>query len=197
MLVYFDNLGYHNWASDVRQNLYENGFGYVWEAQNVVNPKMFLIQYVQKLKDQAMQCWSARCAETSKLCHYINFKQCFGAEKYIKVIDFDKFRKCLAKFRCSSHNLMIKKGRHFNIDKEYRVCIYCETTIENKFHFMIECPLYAYLRSKYLPDFYFRYPNIQNFYDLMSSENEEIIRNVSMYIYYYLKEREEFISMSE
>jgi hypothetical protein len=120
----------------------------VWEAQNVVNPKMFLSQYVQKLKDQAMQCCSARCAETSKLCHYINLKQCFGAEKYTKVIDFDKFRKCLANFRCSSHNLMFEKGRQFNIDKEYRVCIYCETVIENEIHLMSLYPLYANLRTQ-------------------------------------------------
>jgi hypothetical protein len=39
---------------------------------------------------------------------------------------------------------------------------------------MIVCPLYANLRSKYLPDYYFRYPNIQKFYDLMSCENEDI-----------------------
>jgi hypothetical protein len=31
----------------------------------------------------------------------------------------------------------------------------------------------------------------------MSNENEDIIRNVSMYIYYSFKVREEFISISE
>jgi hypothetical protein len=36
ILFYFDNLGYHNWASDVRLHLYENAFGFVLEAQNVV-----------------------------------------------------------------------------------------------------------------------------------------------------------------
>ena len=41
MLMYFDNLGFNNWASDVRLNLYRNGFGYVWEEQIVISPKLF------------------------------------------------------------------------------------------------------------------------------------------------------------
>ena len=54
MLLYYDRIGYKNWVTNVRCNLYTNGFGYIWEAQNVVNPKLFLLQYVQKLKDQFM-----------------------------------------------------------------------------------------------------------------------------------------------
>ena len=35
MLVYYDNLGYENWVTDVKRNLYSNGIGYIWEAQNL------------------------------------------------------------------------------------------------------------------------------------------------------------------
>lgn len=195
MLMYYDNLGYNNWVSDVRDNLYSNGFGYIWEAQNVINPKMFLLQYVQKLTDQALQDWNARCRENSKLCHYINFKQCFKVEKYINAIDVDKFRRCFANFRSSAHNLMIEKGRHFNITREDRVCIYCETVIEDEYHFMIICPLYSNLRSMYLPVYYFQYPSVEKFYDLMSTENVSLLRNLSMYIYNSFKEREQLMKI--
>ena len=50
MLVYYDRLGYKNWVTDVRLNLYTNGFGYLWEAQKNFNRKYFLSEYEQRLK---------------------------------------------------------------------------------------------------------------------------------------------------
>lgn len=38
----FDRLGYVNWVTLVRQNLYENSFDYVWEAQFIENQTQFL-----------------------------------------------------------------------------------------------------------------------------------------------------------
>jgi hypothetical protein len=70
------------------------------KEQSTSDFKMFSFyddsQDVQKLKDQAMQCWSARCAETRNLCHYINFKHflsVLGLKNILKFKDFDKFRK--------------------------------------------------------------------------------------------------------
>ena len=36
----------------VRKNLYSNGFGYVWEAQNVDSEALFLSKYLLRIKDQ-------------------------------------------------------------------------------------------------------------------------------------------------
>jgi len=33
-----------------------NGFGYIWMTQNVTNEACFLSEYVQRLKDQYVQC---------------------------------------------------------------------------------------------------------------------------------------------
>ena len=47
------------------------------------------------------------------------------AEKYL-LLDLSYLgRKTIAKFRCSSHNLMIEKSRHLHIDREYRFCPFC------------------------------------------------------------------------
>lgn len=55
MLKVYDNLGYVNWATNVRLNLYKNGFGYIWESQCVVDKEIFLCDYKQRLKDQYIQ----------------------------------------------------------------------------------------------------------------------------------------------
>ena len=41
MLLYYDNNGYENWVSCVKHNLYQNGFGYVWESQGNINQKLY------------------------------------------------------------------------------------------------------------------------------------------------------------
>jgi len=70
MLMYYDSLGYCNWVTDVRNALYSNGFGYVWEAQAVVNEKLFLECYVRELKKQNIVNWRARC-EHYKECYLL------------------------------------------------------------------------------------------------------------------------------
>ena len=45
MLFYYDNIGCTNWVPHCRKHVYENGYGYVWEQQEVAQPEMFLSEY--------------------------------------------------------------------------------------------------------------------------------------------------------
>ena len=87
-----------------------------------------------------------------------------------------KFRAYLARFRSSSHSLMREKGRHLNIDKHFRTCIYCETQIEDKYHFVIVCPLYAEIRSKYIPLNFIQNPNAHKYAKLFSNSSTDVLR---------------------
>ena len=52
--------------------------------------------------------------------------------------------------RCSSHKLMIEKGR-----KDQRVCSMCNSNdTEDEFLFILRCPAYNDLRKKYLKQRY-------------------------------------------
>lgn len=90
---------------------------------------------------------------------------------------------------------MIEKGRHFSIVREEPVCVYCETAIEDEYHFMFICPLYSNLRSMYLPVYYAQHPSVEIFYDLMSTENVSLIQNLSMYTYKSFKESDQLMKM--
>ena len=195
MLLYFDDIGHTNWVTYVRKHLYLNGFGYVWNNQYVENSNAFLTIYTQRITDQFKQSWSTSCCSNSKLSHYVNYKKDLKVEPYIFNIDVNKFRSCLASFRSSSHSLMIEKGRHFGIPREFRTCFYCENCIEDEFHFVMTCPVYSEVRMKYIPNVYLTNANEESFYSLMSSSDRQIIRNIAMYIFYAFKERDRHLEI--
>jgi len=80
---------------------------------------------MQCIKDQYVQHWHASCLRNKKLDHYVNYENMFQTERYITAIDIYKFRSCLAKFRTSNSCVMIEIGRYYNIDENYRICVYC------------------------------------------------------------------------
>ena len=152
---------------------------------------------MNRLKEQYIQNWRSTLENNRKLNYYKEFKQNFCRELYITAIDISKFRKSIAMFRCSSHSLMIEKGRHFNISKEFRNCVYCECYIEDEHHFLLICPLYENLRYKYIPQHFTHNINHYSFINLMSTENAETIRNLAMYIYFAFKLRNDFLMGKE
>ena len=197
MLKYYDSIGHKNWVSDVKHVLYSKGYGFIWESQNVSDEKKILLNFVNRLKDQYIQNWRSNLETNHKLNYYKDFKQIFCQEIYITAIDISKFRKALAMFRSSSHTLMIERGRHFNISRDFRNCVYCECYIEDEFHFLMVCPLYENLRKEYLPVYYTQNRNRHNFINLMQTGNTQIIRNMAMFLYYAFKQRHEFLSGEE
>jgi hypothetical protein len=49
-------------------------------------------------------------------------------------------RKSLTKFRISSHQLMIEKGRHYGIPREERLCPHGDLNeVEDEIHFIFSC----------------------------------------------------------
>ena len=70
-------------------------------------------------------------------------------EEYLEETNF-KWRKNIAKIRCSSHILEIEKGRHKNKPRHERLCTSCSLNqVETEEHFLTKCPKYEALRDKY------------------------------------------------
>ena len=71
----------------------------------------------------------------------------------IKWADWNHFYKrcCLTKFRISSHKPKIETGRLTRplTPLEQRVCDHCLMTIEDEFHFLMQCPRYSHIRSNF------------------------------------------------
>jgi len=67
MMKLYNSNGYTNWATFVCKHLYENGFGYVGELQNLQNLNLCMYNYIQRKKDQYFQRWRIECANNCKL----------------------------------------------------------------------------------------------------------------------------------
>ena len=80
--------------------------------------------FKQRLIDCAQQEWHLGVSESPKLSFYASIKHSFEIERYLVEIPQSYLRKAIAKIRCSAHLLAIEKGRHVNIERENRLCMY-------------------------------------------------------------------------
>ena len=83
--------------------------------------------YVQRLKDQFIQNWRARCILNIKLNYYVNYKIDFTIEKYVSVVDVNKYRKQLAMFRSSNHNLMVENADDMTLIVNFAIAHFVKT----------------------------------------------------------------------
>ena len=186
MLVTFDEVGRHTWASEIKHLLHRYGFGEVWYFQSVGCELTFLNQFQQRLKDCYLQDWRASVTSNSKLDTYSIIKSSFGLEAYLSLNLPWKFISFMAKLRCSSQSLTIEVGRHFSIDRCYRICPFCTVSrfIEDEYHFICVCDQYSNLRSVFVDEYYWREPNRTKFKKLMSTTNVVMLADLVKFAYH-------------
>ena len=181
-----------SWAKSVK-NLLENlGFNNVWLFQGVGNINMFLTLFNQRLNDQFIQEWNENLNNSTRADTYRLFAT-FSFKQYLDQINIKKFRTAVTRLRVSSHRLEVETGRWHKpnkIPKHERKCQLCNS-LEDEFHFIIECPLYHDFRELLINKYFWRRPNILKFIELMQSENVKIMRNVSIFLFKSFKKRNE------
>jgi len=47
---------------------------------------------------------------------------------------------------------------------------------------MLECPLYKDIRKRYIKKYFWKYPNIPKFIQLLTSDNKELNINIAMFV---------------
>ena len=151
MLRTYAAVGKVNWASNVRSLLYRCGFGYAWEAGRIGNSVQFIQSFKQSIKDCFMQELHSQIDDLPKALPYQHFKSSLKAEHYLNIDLPYMYKKILSNCRCSSHCLMIEKGRHQNIEHSQRFCPLCLRRYayvnEDEFHFFFVCPIYTEIRN--------------------------------------------------
>ena len=187
-----NNIQYNskNWAYCIKTILESLGLGNLWLQQE--NANLYLPFVRQRIFDQYYQTWYSNINNSQRLSSYSRYKHCFEIEKYLDSITEQKYKIALSRFRLSSHKLEIERGRYFNIPREERKCTLCQiNSVENEYHFLLVCPLYRELRKKYLKSYYCRWPTLNKFDQLMSSKSKNELFNLSKYIYFATKLRDE------
>ena len=123
------------------------------------------------------------------------YKHQLTCEQYLNSQLDNKFKYSLTRFRTSSHDLEIEKGRYNRIRREDRLCKLCNLNqIETEYHFLLICPFYRDLRLQYIKRYYQTWPNLKKFENLMISKNKQTIINLSKYLFFSMKARSIFLS---
>ena len=82
---------------------------------------------------------------------------------------------------------MIEKGRHFGIDKDLRLCLFCKEwiiqVIETEVHFLIEYSKYDSIRKDIFGYTFSQGHNIDAFKMIMSNKDPKAIRKLSKYLF--------------
>ena len=114
--------------------------------------------------------------KASKLRMLSILKDDFACENYLLLVPNKANRTALTKLRLSNHNLMTEKGRYVKVQLCDKSCPFCPDQIEDKFHFLIKCPIYTELRIGMLDDikniiYGFHYLTDENFLYLVPTKN--------------------------
>jgi len=182
-----------SWPGLVKHTLCKLGFAYVWLNGGVGNQSRFLKQLKQRLKDCYRQSWDEKNHSNERFLWYSSFKDVFGQEKYLNFLHIKKFRDTFIRFRLGINTLRINQRFAGNETRDL-TCPFCNV-IENEDHFLVYCCAYDELREKYMIRHVHPHTR-RNSSVLVEGSSTRMTRDVSMYIFYALKLREEKITSS-
>ena len=140
------NSGYKSWVSKIYDVLKHYDLLHYWENEQLLASNLFVSVMKKAVQSKYVSSWNAVITEYPVLRTYCKFKKEFKFEMYLYLIKDPKLRKCLSRFRLSSHKLQIEMGRHCYPKKpeEQRICKLCNLNeVESEIHFLLQCPFYT------------------------------------------------------
>ena len=134
-------------------------------------------------------CENLNCFKDGKLRTYVKIKQQYGFENYLSIIKNFELRRCLSKFRISSHHLQIEVGRYQGTPAHMRLCSKCDLNeVDDEIHFLFKCTKFKDEREDFLKsisELCTNFPNLDfngKLVWLFTNENETILRTLGNFI---------------
>ena len=146
------------------------------------------------MRDVLTQDWHSRLENSTRARCFLTFAD-FKYQEYLDVLNIMKYRKSLSRFRLSSHRLEVEIGRWAKpneIPYQNRNCKECNV-LEDEFHILLECPLYTDLRKRYINKFFLTRPNMLKLIELMSIDQGNMLKQLSVFIEKAFQWRKEII----
>ena len=105
----------------------------------------------------------------------------------------------LARLRLSSHNLRVDSGRYISqrFDYEQRYCNFClEKDIEDEYHFVLICPVYSKIITKFIKPHYRVKPSVNKFIDLLKTDKTVTLLNLAKYLHEAFAQRISLVNIT-
>ena len=183
-LLYLHNNNIYSckWISCIQKTLQDVGLNYIWISNNKENINWLCREAKSRLEMQCVQKWNSDVQASPKCVNYRIFKTNFKIEPYITELQPRSFI-TLSRFRTTNNRLPVERGRWENVDRSQKFCNLCTgNMLGDEFHYLLECKYFIEERKKYLPKFYLRHVNTLKFQKLMSTENLQLLKQLSRFI---------------
>ena len=139
------------WISSMESKLSRLGFGCFWASETLTKQEIDsqLPNIVQHLMDCTVQDYFSILQSQTKLRTYVKYKHDFKLKPYVAKLNL-KNRQELNRLRLSDHKLKVEVGRYTKSKTplEDKTCTFCPDSVEDKYHFLITCPMYKEEREK-------------------------------------------------
>lgn len=145
---------------NIEYNIYSGGNNWCEHVKEIMRQLDELDKYdnrvtcnIEKCKDKMLKLaeeeWKKQIILKPKLRTYVKFKNKLEVSDYVKNVTRRYDRSMVAKFRCGILQLHVETGRYNSTKLEDRTCNICNTgCIEDEYHFLCICPIYATDRNK-------------------------------------------------
>ena len=129
MLLELNGTGFTNWCSRIRSVLELTGLDQAWETQHIGNTNKFMPPFKDSIVRIFTQRWRQDIESSSKLRTYSLAKKSLCVEPYILNIKGNHLITVMTRYRMSSHDLKIERGRYNNpiTPINQRICTRCES----------------------------------------------------------------------
>ena len=183
MLYQLDERGKLNWVTKVRRKLYESGFGFVWLNQGVENQALFLRTFRDRLIACQWQDWNSHLEDSNRYDMYNLINPSHSIPLYLTMKLDRHMKRIVTKFRfgiseLKTHHFYYRQGSERDL-----ICPLCGKTEENEMHFVLVCPWLAELREQFIPKKFTRQPCLNRFIMLITSRNENVVKQLALYLY--------------
>ena len=173
-----------------RQFLFENGFGYVWVNHGVCNIKMFLGMLKERLIDCHWQRYNEHVTSSERFSVYALFRCDVSIIPHYLQADINsQFKYIMTRFRFGISDIYTHSYRYRSHSENDLLCPLCKGDKEDEYHFIMCCSFYENLREQFIPKKFYHTPSKFHFILLMSSRQDYIVRNLSLYVYKALQVR--------
>ena len=185
VLIADDIKGHFNWVSQIINVMKTYDLTSADLSLNLVKNKI-IQNFNGTLLDKIKNCGLGKKVRT-----YNTFKHLIKFEPYLDFIENTSLRKIYSRFRLSSHDLEIERGRCGAkcTPPDELLCTLCNLNeVEDEFHFLMVCPRYMHERNCVLNNIHQNFPSVDylqlrvKFILLMCHENKSVTLKIAFFL---------------
>ena len=155
-------------------------------------------QFLHVFRERLIVCpwqeWHSHVETSDRFNVYRTFCTIHDTKTYLKMNIDRNLKFIMTRFRLGISDIFVHYFRFKRHSDNDLICPLCRVAQETELHFVLCCPVLRTLKAQFIPLKFDRFPGLFRLSLLLASTNENIVRNLSVYLYKAFKLRR--ISMS-